>query len=63
MLYMTEKSDEEQIKKIVQDMCNVDYKLGMQHMHEECVFVRPSGNPLNMEGWEAMMTNKDSNNK
>jgi ketosteroid isomerase-like protein len=58
---MTEKSDEEQIKEIVQDMCNIDYKLGMKHMHEDCVFVRPSGNPLNMEGWEAMMTNEDVN--
>lgn len=56
---MTEKSDEEQIKEIVHDMCNVDHKLGMKHMHEDCVFVRPSGNPLSKTGWETMMTNDD----
>ena len=59
ILYMTEKSDEEKIKQIVQDMCNVDYKLGMQHMHDECIFIRPSGNPLNKGGWEKMMSNED----
>ena len=53
------KSDEEQIKDVVNDMCNKDHRLGMEHMHDDCVFIRPSGNPLNKKGWEAMMTNDD----
>lgn len=52
-------SDEEQVKSIINDMCNVDYKLGMQHMHTDCVFIRPSGNPLDRSGWEMMMTATD----
>lgn len=52
-------SDEEQVQSIIQDMCDVDYKVGMQHMHQDCVFIRPSGNPLDKEGWEEMMTNDD----
>jgi len=52
-------SDTEQIENIVKDMCNKDYKLGMKHMHDNCVFVRPSGNPLDRDGWENMMTNDD----
>ena len=27
------KTDEQQIKDIVADMCNVDYKVGIRHMH------------------------------
>ena len=53
------KTDEEKVKDIVNDMCNVDYKVGMKHMHDDCVFIRPSGNPLNKKGWEEMMTNDD----
>ena len=52
-------SDEEQVRRIIKDMCNVDYKLGMQHMHHDCVFIRPSGNPLDKAGWEKMMTADD----
>jgi ketosteroid isomerase-like protein/quinol monooxygenase YgiN len=55
------KSDKELVEEVIKDMCNVDYKLGMKHMHDDCVFVRPSGNPLNKEGWEKMMTNEDVN--
>ena len=51
------KSDEEQIEDIVRDMCNKDHTLGMKHTHKECVFIRPSGNPLTMEGWNQMMQN------
>ena len=53
------KTDEEKVRDIVNDMCNVDYKVGMKHMHDDCVFIRPSGNPLNKKGWEEMMTNDD----
>ncbi len=53
------KSDEEQIKDIINDMCDVDYKLGIRHMDDDCVFIRPSGNPLDRKGWEKMMSNED----
>ena len=52
-------TDEQQIESIVRDMCHKDYQVGMKHMGDNCVFVRPSGNPLNKEGWREMMTNDD----
>ena len=59
IMEMVMKTDEEKIRDVVEDMCNVDYKVGMKHMHDDCVFIRPSGNPLDKKGWEAMMTNDD----
>ena len=56
---MVMKTDEEKVREVVEDMCNVDYKVGMKHMHDDCVFIRPSGNPLDKKGWEEMMTNDD----
>ena len=56
---MVMKTDEEKVKEIIEDMCNVDYKVGMKHMSDDCVFIRPSGNPLDKKGWEEMMTNDD----
>ena len=55
------KTDAQQIEEVVRDMCNKDHTVGDRHMHESCVFVRPSGNPLNKEGWTQMMTNTDVN--
>ena len=40
-------------------MCNIDYLVGKKHMHSSCIFVRPTGNPLDMDGWDKMMTNND----
>ena len=56
---MVMKTDEEKVKQVVEDMCNVDYKVGMKNMHDDCVFIRPSGNPLDKKGWEEMMSNTD----
>ncbi len=56
---MVMKTDEEKVKDVVKDMCDKDYKVGMKHMHDECVFIRPSGNPLDKKGWEEMMSNDD----
>jgi quinol monooxygenase YgiN len=53
------KTDAEQIEGIVQDMCNKDHTVGNKHMHGKCVFVRPSGNPLDVKGWNNMMSNDD----
>ena len=56
---MVMKTEEQKVRDVVEDMCNVDYKVGMKHMHDDCVFIRPSGNPLDKKGWEVMMTNAD----
>ena len=53
--------DRQQIEKIVNDMCNVDHTIGKHHMHDNCLIIRPSGNPLNMTQWDEMMNNKDVN--
>jgi len=29
----------------------------MKHMHDDCVFIRPTGNPLTKETWDKMMNN------
>lgn len=52
-------SDTDQIKSIIEDMCHKDHTVGNRHMHESCTFIRPSGNPLDVKGWNDMMTNDD----
>jgi len=42
-------------------MCNKDHNVGMKHTHQDCVFIRPTGNPLNMDAWNNMMNNADVN--
>ena len=32
-------TDREQIEKVIHDMCNKDHRVGMKHMHEDCVYV------------------------
>ena len=54
---MVMQTDEEKIKSIIEDMCHKDHTLGMKHMGDECVFIRPTGNPLNKEQWNEMMNN------
>ena len=56
---MVMKTDEQQVEDVIRDMCDKDHKVGMKHMADDCVFVRPSGNPLDKSGWEAMMNNAD----
>lgn len=53
------KSDKEQIEDVVKAMCNKDHKVGMQHTSSDCIFIRPTGNPLNMDQWDSMMNNSD----
>ena len=52
-------TDKEQIESIIRDSCNKDYNKGMVHMHDDCIFIRPSGNPLSKTGWKEMMTSSD----
>ena len=54
-------SDEEKVEAVIRDMCHKDYQIGMKHTHQDCVFIRPTGNPLNMDGWKQMMTSSDVN--
>ena len=58
---MIMKTDEEKINDIVSDMCHKDHALGMKHMGDGCVFIRPTGNPLNKEQWNEMMNNPNVN--
>ena len=51
------KSDKEQIEDVIKAMCNKDHKVGMRHTSDDCIFIRPTGNPLNMEQWDNMMNN------
>ena len=53
------KSDREQVEDVVKDMCNKDHNVGKKHMTEDCVFIRPTGNPLDKVQWKEMMTNDD----
>jgi len=48
---------QQQIEGVIRDMCHKDHTVGLKHMHEDCVFVRPTGNPLSKEGWVQMMNN------
>tara|TARA_B100000963_G_scaffold198592_1_gene172860 strand:- start:977 stop:1672 length:696 start_codon:yes stop_codon:yes gene_type:complete len=55
------KTDKEQIEDVVKDMCNKDHTLGTRHMHDNCLFIRPTGNPLTKESWNQMMANPNVN--
>ena len=56
---MVMKTEEEKVREVVQDMCHKDHQVGMRHMRDDCVFIRPTGNPLNKKGWDDMMNNED----
>ena len=51
------KNDEEQIRDVVHAMCNKDHTVGMRHCSDDCIFIRPTGNPLTMKQWDSMMGN------
>ena len=53
------ETDVQQVERVIRDMCHKDHLVGMQHMHKDCVFIRPTGNPLDAKGWDAMMMNDD----
>lgn len=55
------KTDTEQIETVIHDICDKDHTVGIKHMHANCVLVRPTGNPLDVKGWNNMMTNNDIN--
>lgn len=53
------KSDKEQIEDIIKALCDKDHNVGMKHTADDCIFIRPTGNPLNMKQWDTMMNNSD----
>mgnify|MGYP001203430593 CR=1 FL=1 len=52
------ETDQQQIESVIRDMCHKDHTVGLKHMHKDCVFIRPTGNPLNNEGWQRMMNDE-----
>ena len=54
-------TDKDTITSLIRDMASVDNGVpgGRQHMHESCLFVRPSGNPLTPKQWDEMMNRDD----
>lgn len=53
------ETDKEQIEKIVNDMCSKEHHNSSKHMHNKCLIIRPSGNPLDTEGYSNMMKSQD----
>lgn len=54
-------ADETTIRRIIDDMCAIENgKLGGRSHHtDDCIFIRPTGNPLDMKGWDDMMNSPD----
>ncbi len=59
-----QSNDEKEIRSIIKEMTTWDNNTptGRPHMLDECIFIRPSGNPLTMNMWDAMMNNSDVTN-
>ena len=59
-----QSDDDKQIREIIKEMTtwNNNTPTGRLHMLDECIFIRPSGNPLTMNMWDAMMNNSDVTN-
>lgn len=58
-------NDEESIRKVIKEVSNSvgNERTGRNHMRDDCVFIRPSGNPLNLQQWDKMMESPDVNSK
>ena len=54
-------TDREQIENILFDMATLkDGKMqGDKYMTDNCLFIRPSGNPLSKKAWQDMMNSPD----
>ena len=49
--------DESKLKSIIEELTSLEG--GRHHMHKNCIFIRPTGNPLNMQQWDEMMNSDD----
>lgn len=49
------------LKGIIGDMCSLSNGApgGREHMDKDCLFIRPTGNPLNLEEWDELMNRED----
>ena len=47
------------ITEVVNNMASQEEDSHTKHLHESLVMVRPSGNPLDLAGWKAMMNSQD----
>ena len=54
-------SDEEKLRTIITEISSINNGVseGRNHMSNDCVVIRPSGNPLSMDGWDAMFQRDD----
>ena len=55
-------SDSDQIKALIEAVTTLgpDGKLGgRDQMRDDCIFIRPTGNPLTMPQWDEMMKSPD----
>ena len=54
-------SDEQNLRTIIDEISTIENGVskGRAHMDDNCVFIRPSGNPLSMGGWDAMFQRDD----
>ena len=55
------KNDRDQILEIINDMCDIDHSKTMKHLDEDFVFIRPTGNPLDLKSWNEMLSSSDIN--
>ena len=55
----TVEDDKNIIKSIIQDLCQTETDIPKKHMDESFIFIRPSGNPLNLKTWDDMMNASD----
>jgi ketosteroid isomerase-like protein len=53
-------TDRERLTKIITDMTTVSdgVQLGRKYMDDSCYFIRPTGNPLNVNQWDEMMNSE-----
>lgn len=56
---MIMKTDKELVEDVIKNMCSTDYNTVISHMHENCLIIRPSGNPLDVNGYKNMMMSDD----
>ena len=53
-------NDQKIIEQIISDVCTkYEGDEINKHLDKEYLFIRPSGNPLNLKGWNEMMNSKD----
>ena len=55
------KTETEQGMRESLEMCDKEHPVGNKKKKKKCVFIRPTGNPLDRDGWNKMMTNEDVN--